>query len=117
MNRPSPKTVRRRFLMALGHVVHVTWPVLSTIASSNAAHTLLREDFLDITRPVPTRSSYEGTQAHQPVWRRAAAWSLESHAPIAMAAASVGRDLPDVRPRIPDRGSSIAVGHIRGFLD
>src|SRR5262245_51770206 len=70
MNRPSPKTVRRRFLMALGHVVHVTWPVLSTIASSNAAHTLLREDFLDITRPVPTRSSYEGTQAHQPVWRR-----------------------------------------------
>src|SRR5262249_50517651 len=60
MNRPSPKTVRRRFLMALGHVVHVTWPVLSTIAASNAA----------LTEPVPTRSSYEGTQAHQPVWRR-----------------------------------------------
>jgi hypothetical protein len=31
MNRPSPKIVRRRFLIALGHAVHVTWPVLSTI--------------------------------------------------------------------------------------
>jgi hypothetical protein len=31
MNWPSPKTVRRRFLMALGPAVHVTWPVLSTI--------------------------------------------------------------------------------------
>ena len=31
MSRPSPKTVRRRFLIALGHAVHVTWPVLSTI--------------------------------------------------------------------------------------
>jgi hypothetical protein len=31
MNRPAPKTVRRRFLVALGHAIHVTWPVLSTI--------------------------------------------------------------------------------------
>src|SRR5262245_29760153 len=31
MNRPSPKTVRRRFLIAVGHAVHATWPVLSTI--------------------------------------------------------------------------------------
>jgi len=41
MNRPSPKTVRRRFLMALGHVVHVTWPVLSTILAIQVALGLL----------------------------------------------------------------------------
>jgi hypothetical protein len=31
MNRPAPKTVRRRFAVALGRAIHVTWPVLSTI--------------------------------------------------------------------------------------
>jgi hypothetical protein len=31
MNRSAPKTVRRRFFLALGHAIHVTWPVLSTI--------------------------------------------------------------------------------------
>ena len=31
MNRPPPKTVRRRFFIALGHAIHVTWPVLSAI--------------------------------------------------------------------------------------
>jgi hypothetical protein len=31
MNRPTPKTVRRRFFIALGHAIHVTWPVLSAI--------------------------------------------------------------------------------------
>ena len=31
MNRPTPKTLRRRFLVALGHAIHVTWPVLSVI--------------------------------------------------------------------------------------
>src|SRR5262245_66229703 len=41
MNRPSPKTVRRRFLMALGRVVHVTWPVLSTILAIQVALGLL----------------------------------------------------------------------------
>jgi len=31
MNRPVPKTVRRRFFLALCRAVHLTWPVLSTI--------------------------------------------------------------------------------------
>jgi hypothetical protein len=31
MNRPAPKTLRRRFFVALGHAIHVTWPVLSAI--------------------------------------------------------------------------------------
>jgi len=31
MNRPASKTVRRRFFVALGHAIHVTWPVLSII--------------------------------------------------------------------------------------
>jgi len=31
MNRPTPKSLRRRFLIALIHAVHVTWPVLSAI--------------------------------------------------------------------------------------
>jgi len=31
MNRPAPKTVRRRFFVALSHAIHVTWPVLSII--------------------------------------------------------------------------------------
>src|SRR5262249_9428666 len=41
MNRPSPKTVRRRFLMALGHALHVTWPVLSTMLAIQVALGLL----------------------------------------------------------------------------
>jgi uncharacterized membrane protein len=31
MNRRSPRTLRRRFLVALGHAIHVTWPVLSVL--------------------------------------------------------------------------------------
>jgi Ion channel len=27
----NPKTVRRRFLVAAGHAIHLTWPVLSII--------------------------------------------------------------------------------------
>ncbi|MFK4525208.1 CHASE2 domain-containing sensor protein [Bradyrhizobium japonicum] len=29
MNRPTPKTLQWRFFLALGHAIHVTWPVLS----------------------------------------------------------------------------------------
>jgi hypothetical protein len=31
MNRPAPKNVRRRFLVAFGQAIHVAWPVLSAI--------------------------------------------------------------------------------------
>jgi hypothetical protein len=31
MKRPAAKTMRRRFFVALGHALHVTWPVLSLI--------------------------------------------------------------------------------------
>jgi hypothetical protein len=31
MNRPERKSVRRRFFVALGHAIRLTWPVLSTI--------------------------------------------------------------------------------------
>ena len=31
MNRPAPKTLRQHFFRALGHAIHLTWPVLSTI--------------------------------------------------------------------------------------
>ena len=31
MNRGAPKSVRRRFFVALGHAIHVTWPILSII--------------------------------------------------------------------------------------
>jgi Ion channel len=41
MNRPTPKTLRRRFLMALGHAIHVTWPVLSVILAIQLALGLL----------------------------------------------------------------------------
>src|SRR6266436_2068098 len=37
MNRPAPKTVRRRFFVALGHAIHVTWPVLSAILAMQVA--------------------------------------------------------------------------------
>ena len=41
MSRPSPKTVRRRFLIALGHAVRVTWPVLSIILAIQVASGVL----------------------------------------------------------------------------
>src|SRR6266436_4729645 len=41
MNRPAPKTVRRRFFVALGHAIHITWPVLSIILAIQAALGLL----------------------------------------------------------------------------
>src|SRR5438874_13787705 len=41
MNQPSPKTVRRRFSIALGHAIHVTWPVLSGILVIEVALGLL----------------------------------------------------------------------------
>jgi hypothetical protein len=41
MNRPPPKTVRRRFFIALGHAIHVTWPVLSAILAIQVALGLL----------------------------------------------------------------------------
>jgi hypothetical protein len=41
MKRPAPKTVRRRFLVALVHACHVTWPVLSTILAIQVALGLL----------------------------------------------------------------------------
>jgi hypothetical protein len=41
MNRPPPKTVRRRFFIELGHAIHVTWPVLSAILAIQVALGLL----------------------------------------------------------------------------
>jgi len=41
MNRPAPKTLRRRFFVALGHGIHVTWPVLSAILAIQVALGLL----------------------------------------------------------------------------
>jgi hypothetical protein len=41
MNPRSPKTLRRRFLVALGHAVHVTWPVLSVLLAIQLALGLL----------------------------------------------------------------------------
>ena len=37
MNRPVPKMLRRRFLIALGHAIHVTWPVLSVLLAIQLA--------------------------------------------------------------------------------
>jgi hypothetical protein len=34
MNGPAPETVRRRFFVALGRAIHLTWPVLSIILAS-----------------------------------------------------------------------------------
>ena len=31
MNLPTPRAMRRRFFVALGRAIHVTWPVLSII--------------------------------------------------------------------------------------
>ena len=41
MNRPAPKTVRRRFFMALGHAIHLAWPVLSIMLAIQVALGLL----------------------------------------------------------------------------
>src|SRR5216684_5093011 len=41
MNRPAPKTVRRRFFVAVGHAIHVAWPVLSAILAIQVALGLL----------------------------------------------------------------------------
>src|SRR5215470_5504095 len=41
MNRPAAKSVHRRFLMAFGHAVYATWPVLSTILAVQVALGLL----------------------------------------------------------------------------
>src|SRR5215471_14946669 len=41
MNRRSPRTLRRRFLVALGHAIHVTWPVLSVLIAMQLALGLL----------------------------------------------------------------------------
>ena len=41
MNPRSPKTLRRRFLVALGHAIHVTWPVLSVLLAIQLALGLL----------------------------------------------------------------------------
>ena len=41
MNPPAPKTLQRRFFVALGHAIHVTWPVLSAILAIQLALGLL----------------------------------------------------------------------------
>ena len=41
MNRPAPRTVRWRFVVAFGHAIHVTWLVLSTILAMQVALGLL----------------------------------------------------------------------------
>jgi voltage-gated potassium channel len=41
MNQPAPKTLQRRFFVALGHAIHVTWPVLSAILAIQLALGLL----------------------------------------------------------------------------
>src|SRR6516165_7250494 len=37
VKRGAPKSVRRRFLVAIGHAIHLTWPVLSTILAIQLA--------------------------------------------------------------------------------
>ena len=37
MNRLTPKMLRRRFLVAAGHALHLTWPVLSIILAIQVA--------------------------------------------------------------------------------
>ena len=41
MNRPAARSVRRYFLVALGHAIHVTWPILSIILAIQVALGLL----------------------------------------------------------------------------
>jgi hypothetical protein len=37
MNRPTPRTVRRRFFVALGHAIRLAWPILSMILAIQIA--------------------------------------------------------------------------------
>jgi Ion channel len=37
MNLPTPRAMRRRFFVALGRAIHVTWPVLSIILAIQVA--------------------------------------------------------------------------------
>jgi Ion channel len=41
VDREAPKSVRRRFFVALGHAVHLTWPVMSAILAVQVALGLL----------------------------------------------------------------------------
>src|SRR5215510_6715991 len=41
MNWLAPKTLRLRFFVALGHAIHVTWPVLSAVLAIQLALGLL----------------------------------------------------------------------------
>ena len=41
MNRLAPKTVRRRFFVALGHAIRLAWPLLSIILAIQIALGLL----------------------------------------------------------------------------
>jgi hypothetical protein len=41
MIRPASKTMRRRSVVAVGHAIHLTWPVLSTILALQVALGLL----------------------------------------------------------------------------
>ena len=41
MDRPTPKPLRRRFFVALGHAIHVTWPVVSAMIAIQLALGLL----------------------------------------------------------------------------
>jgi len=37
MSLPPPRTLRRHFFVAIGHAIHVTWPVLSIILAVQVA--------------------------------------------------------------------------------
>jgi hypothetical protein len=37
MNRPAPQTLRRHFFVALGHAIHVTWPVCTEAANNSVS--------------------------------------------------------------------------------
>ena len=41
MRLPPARTVRRRFFVSIGHAIHLTWPVLSTILAIQVAVGLL----------------------------------------------------------------------------
>src|ERR687888_2254699 len=41
MSRPAARIVRRRFFLALGHAIHLAWPVLSVIFAVQVALGLL----------------------------------------------------------------------------
>jgi hypothetical protein len=48
MNRPTPKTLRRRFFVALGHAIHVTWPVLSARRASRSTAASSKRSIIEI---------------------------------------------------------------------